>query len=316
MFIKTGQAFLCVLLSLMPVMPAIPQSDSLKKAYVDKYARWAVREMEYSGIPASITMAQGLLESGAGTSELAVRANNHFGIKCRKEWTGQHYLYQDDDHDNCFRKYDSVAESYRDHSHFLMYRPRYESLFDLDPKDYKAWAYGLKKAGYATHPDYAPMLVKLIEDFNLFLLDEMKPDISQIHADSGSFLPNEVPVPGNPVARVFVRNRIEFVIAKDGDNIRKLTRELDLLNWELRRYNEIPRKQDIKPGQLLYIQPKRKKAESGYSIHTAEPGETMYDIAQQYGIKLKWLYKRNDMKHGQEPIPGQAIWLRGMKPGK
>jgi hypothetical protein len=304
------------LILLTVFLPVFAQSDSLKKAYVEKYARWAVREMEYSGIPASITMAQGLLESGAGTSELALKAYNHFGIKCRIEWTGARYTYQDDDHDNCFRKYESVDESYRDHSHFLMYRPRYEFLFDLDPKDYKAWAYGLKKAGYATHPDYAPMLIKLIDDYNLYLLDEIKPDIARIDAGSGSHIPNEVPVPGTPAARVSVRNRIQFVIAREGDDIKKLTRELDLLNWELRKYNEIPRNKDIKPGQLLYVQPKRKKAESGYSIHHAEPGETMYGISQQYGVKLKWLYKRNDMKPGDEPVPGQSIWLRGMKPGR
>ncbi len=302
-----------LLITAGPLYAAFSQDDSLKRDYIARYARWAVNEMYYSGIPASITMAQALLESQYGTSELALNANNHFGIKCQREWSGRTYTYQDDDDNTCFRLYDSVFDSYRDHSHFLMYRPRYSFLFEMDPKDYAAWAHGLKKAGYATNPHYAQLLIKLVVDFNLDRLDSMKPDIQLIAANTGPALPNPVPVKESPVPRVFHRNRIEFVYAREGDNIEKLTKDLDKLRWEIRKYNEIPKNQDVKPGDVVYLQPKRRKAEPGYSSHTAEPGETMYNISQHYGIRLSSLYKINRMSPGSEPRPGEVIWLRGKK---
>jgi len=292
------------------------QTDSSHWDYISKWSAVAIEEMHYSKIPASITMAQALHESRYGTSELAVKANNHFGIKCQTEWTGKTYTYKDDDSNTCFRLYDSAAESYRDHSDFLMSRPRYAPLFQLDPADYPAWAHGLKKAGYATNPRYAFILIKLIEDYRLFLLDTMKPVVEPMVSITGDPIPNRVGEPIVPKIKIIHRNRIDFFVVRPGDNIKKLTAEYNLLNWQIRKYNEIPRNEDVRPGQVIYLQPKRKMAEAGYTFHTVEKGETMYSISQMYGIKLKWLYRRNHMKPGTQPLPGQEIWLRGMKAGR
>jgi LysM repeat protein len=199
-----------------------------------------------------------------------------------------------------------------------MTRPRYAFLFSLNPGDYTAWANGLKQAGYATNPNYAPILIKLIEDYRLYQLDSVLPEVIAMNtvADRDHQLPNKIPEAVGPATKVFHRNRIDFVVAKPGDNISKLTKELDLLRWEIRKYNEIPKKRDIQPGQVVYLQPKRRQAEPGYSLHTVAKGETMYSISQLYGVKLSWLYKRNHMKKGTQPKVGQEIWLRGMKPGK
>jgi hypothetical protein len=195
-----------------------------------------------------------------------------------------------------------------------MTRPRYAFLFSLDPADYKAWAHGLKKAGYATNPKYAPIIIKLIEDYKLYLLDEMPAAVEPMNSIAGDRIPTVIPEAVASEPKVFHRNRIDFFIVRKGDNIKKLTAELDLLKWEIRKYNEIPRKQDVRPGQLIYLQPKRTKAEAGYNFHTVAKGESMYSISQIYGIKLKWLYKRNNLKPGTQLKVGQEIWLRGRKP--
>ena len=293
---------------------AFSQTDSAYLNYISKWSQIAISEMNYSKIPASIIMAQALHESRYGTSELAVNANNHFGIKCQKEWNGKRYTFQDDDNNTCFRQYDSVLQSYRDHSDFLMTRPRYAFLFKLDPMDYAAWAYGLKQAGYATNPSYAVILIRLIEDYRLFLLDEKQPDLIMVNSRSHNPIPNSFREAVAPEPKDLRRNRIKFMVTRPGDNIKKLTQDLDLLNWEIRKYNEISRNDDVDPGQLIYLQPKRRQAEAGYTVHIAEKGESMYSIAQLYGIKLKWLYKRNRMIPGTQPKGGQKIWLRGMRP--
>ncbi|TSA33343.1 MAG: LysM peptidoglycan-binding domain-containing protein [Porphyromonadaceae bacterium] len=312
---KPVKIFFILVLAIQSVA-AFSQTDSAHWDYISKYSQAAIAEMHYSKIPASIIMAQALHESGYGTSELAVKANNHFGIKCQTEWTGKRYTYKDDDSNTCFRLYDSVAESYRDHSDFLMSRQRYAFLFELDPADYNAWAHGLKKAGYATNPNYANILIKLIEEYKLYLLDTMQPVVEPMNSITDNPIPNSVLEAVAPEPKVFHRNRIDFFVTRPGDNIKKLTDELNLLNWEIRKYNELPKNQDVRPGQVIYLQPKRTKAQAGYTFHTAEKGESMYSISQLYGIKLKWLYKRNHMKQGTQPKAGQEIWLRGMKSGK
>ena len=146
------------------------------ETYIEKWAPVAVEEMYRSGVPASITLAQGILESRYGLSELASKGNNHFGIKCHKDWKGRTMAYDDDAKGECFRVYDSAQESFRDHSDFLRYRDRYKFLFEFDTKDYKSWAYGLKKAGYATDPNYPAKLIKYIEDYGLSRYDSMTLD--------------------------------------------------------------------------------------------------------------------------------------------
>lgn len=291
----------------------IGQTGELYRAYIEKYSALAINEMHYSKIPASITMAQALLESQFGTSELAVNANNHFGIKCQTGWSGETYTYQDDDDNTCFRKYNSVEESFRDHSHFLMYRPRYAGLFELDPYDYEAWAHGLKKAGYATNPNYAPMLLRIIQEYNLHVLDSMPPRMEAVTASDSGLIPVKKRVVSTTQPRPLHRNRIEYTVAQPGDSVSTLTEKYDKLRWEIRKYNEIPRGGEVEPGQVVYLQPKRKQAEPGYTTHEVQEGETMHSISQMYGIRLKWLYKRNGMIPGTEPRVGEEVWLRGKK---
>ncbi len=305
-----------ILLIVIQPLAVFSQSDAAHWDYIRKWSKAAIEEMYYSKIPASITMAQALHESRYGTSELAVNANNHFGIKCQTGWSGKTYKYQDDDANTCFRHYDSASESYRDHSNFLMTRPRYAPLFQLNPTDYVAWAKGLKECGYATNPSYATILIKLVEDYKLYQLDRQQPVIEPMNSIAQGQIPNVFAEAQAPEAKAGHRNRIKYVIAVPGDNIESLTKKLDLLDWQIRSYNEIPEGQDLRPGQVVYLQPKRRHAEAGYPLHTVEKGESMYSISQYYGIKLKWLYKRNNMLSGSEPRVGQDLWLRGKKPSR
>lgn len=291
----------------------LAQLNDERKKYIQEYTDLAVREMKRSGIPASITMAQALLESNNGQSDLAISAKNHFGIKCHLTWKGNRFYYDDDELDDCFRAYKSVEASYQDHSLFLMTRSRYAFLFDLDPYDYVSWAKGLKQAGYATNPKYADMLIKIIEDNELYRLDQMIPaNGNQRGRVFASSQPSDLPE-SIPLQPIHTRNRIKYVIAKTTDDVASLTEKFDLLKWEIRRYNEIPRKGEIEPGQIVYLQPKRKKAGKGYDIHYVKEGDSWYSISQHYGIKLKWLYKRNNAQPGVPVEPGQEIFLRGRK---
>jgi len=290
------------------------QNQDARSDYIKKYADLAVQEMKKSGIPASITMAQALLESNNGSSDLALTAKNHFGIKCHTTWTGRRFYYDDDNLNDCFRVYRKVKESYRDHSLFLMTRSRYASLFELDPKDYKAWAKGLKAAGYATNPRYADMLITIVEDNNLDRLDlwisrSSRKKAELVLNDRSAKLPQSIPeVP------IYTRNRIKFVVADSDDNVKKLTSELNKFRWEIRKYNEIPRRGEILPGQIVYLQPKRKQAARGFDIHYVQEGDSWYSIAQHYGIKLKCLFNRNRAQRGTPIEAGTKIYLRGKMP--
>jgi LysM repeat protein len=301
------------------------------ESYIENFKNLAISEMRRTGVPASITLAQGIIESDMGRSRLATEANNHFGIKCHDDWNGPVIRHSDDRRNECFRKYRQPEESYRDHSDFLRNEIRYRSLFSLDLKDYKGWARGLKRAGYATNPDYANMLIRKIEEYSLYNYDmditisnktdnlqdtssnyqDIRPaDIKQnIIGNSGSnYQVNAVR------SRVSEINRIQYIIVKDGDTHESLEKEFQLLKWELARYNELQPDFKLTAGQILYLQPKREKADVRNDIHTATKGETMYSISQIYGIKLKSLLNMNRMTVNQEPVADQKIWLRSMKP--
>ncbi len=299
--------------------------------YIDTYKDLAISEMKRTGVPASITLAQGMIESDFGRSRLAVDANNHFGIKCHNDWTGPTIRHHDDKRNECFRKYKKVAESYYDHSDFLKTGSRYKSLFDLDITDYKGWARGLKKAGYATNPDYANMLIRKIEENNLMALDrgrsinnkekaaisEVEQSIAPRDTDVAIAQPVTKNVGGAVAARVpriMENNRIQYIIVKDGETRDKIENEFHLLKWELPKYNEL--NDDFVPvtGQMLYLQPKRDKAEPGKDYYTTAVGDTMYLISQKFGIKLKSLYMMNRIDEGNEPGPGKKLWLRNPKP--
>jgi len=289
------------------------QNKISREEYISMYSHIAVNNMKQFGVPASITLAQAMLESDNGNSTLAVKANNHFGIKCHKDWTGATIYHDDDRKGECFRKYKNPEQSFNDHSLFLRGGKRYAFLFDLTPTDYKAWAHGLKKAGYATNPKYAELLIKIIEDNELYRFDQgitvaIKPP-KPVVTDWDNY---EIDL--YKTRPVFTRNRVKYIVAKDGDTFESLARELDLMPWQLYRYNDLTRDSVIRPGQELYIQPKRWKADRSNPVHTAEEGETMYKISQMYGVKLKSLYRKNRMKQGDEPEVGQLIYLRKRKP--
>ncbi len=315
-----------------PVMTPVNLSGSAIN-YINNYKDLAVSEMRRTGVPASITLAQGMLESDYGRSSLARIGNNHFGIKCHRDWNGQTIRQHDDNRNECFRKYRRPEDSFYDHSDFLKSGSRYNFLFDLDPVDYKAWARGLKKAGYATNPEYANLLIRKIEENKLYDFD--RGYTSSITKPQEKILVKETPVPAktanNDTARMNGRtitfgdvmaraprikenNRIQYIIVKDGDTREKLENEFQLLKWELARYNDLKDNFTPVPGQMLYLEPKREKADAGLEYHTAAIGETMHIISQKYGIKLKSLLEMNRMADGDLPVPGQKIWLQSIKP--
>ncbi|MFL5753509.1 MAG: glucosaminidase domain-containing protein [Bacteroidia bacterium] len=274
--------------------------------YILRYKEDAVKEMLQHGVPASITLAQGMLESGNGNSPLAVYANNHFGIKCHTDWIGPTYTMDDDAKDECFRKYESVLNSYEDHSLFLKSRTRYSFLFDLPKNDYKGWASGLKDAGYATHPKYAEQLIELIEKHNLSQYDKienMSPIVSKGYSISK---------PKLEIRESLKFNHTRFVIAKPGDSFFKLASEFDLELEDLLGYNDLGKTDKLQAGQKIYVQRKRRKALEPY--HVVTKNETMKSISQLHGIRLYHLYKKNRMKPGDEPKAGDVLYLRSRKP--
>ena len=292
-----------------------------RKQYIEKYNKLAISEMKRSGVPASITLAQGILESDNGTGRLVKKANNHFGIKCHDNWKGRKIYHDDDRRKECFRKYDNAAESYRDHSDFLRNTNRYAFLFNLDRENYKGWAKGLKKAGYATDNQYDKLLIKIIEENGLYQYDNLKKagrkvkdkkpgkeDELLVKPTSGN---KETNTPGNRISK---RNRIDYIIVSEGDTYKSLEKEFGMMHWELFKYNDLPEDFRLKTGMLLYMQPKRNKAAVDNDFHFVEKGETMHGISQKYGIKLDQLYKLNHMKAGEKPVPGNKLWLRKIKP--
>lgn len=299
--------------SLLAFPIALSSQDHTPSGYIEKYSDIAIAEMERTGIPASITIAQGMLESSYGNSRLAREANNHFGIKCHNNWSGPTIKHTDDAHNECFRKYRDADESFKDHSEFLVKGQRYQFLFDYKSTDYKRWARGLKKAGYATNPKYDKKLIELIERYNLHQLD--KGVAVQLASTQTSNNTNDKALSlssgKHPVKE---QNRVEYTIARSGDTYASLTEEFDKMRWELRKYNDVPEGIEPESGQIIYLQPKRNRASRDHKHHIVEEGETMWYISQKYAVKLRKLYKKNRMNPGAEPQPGDKIWLRRKKP--
>ena len=282
------------------------EKKNTPEEYIALYKDDAVREMQLYRVPASITLAQGMLESDNGNSALAVYANNHFGIKCHKEWTGETYTQDDDTKDECFRKYGSVYDSYVDHSSFLKTRPRYAFLFDLKITDYVGWAKGLKSAGYATDPKYADRLISIIERYKLHEYDKLEgvtPAVAEPKKVEGN---TSVAAVGLQRREIYLNNHRKYVIVKPGDTFMKLAQEMDMGVWQLYKYNDMNQDSTLKSGQMLYIQPKRNRCSTDKC--QVRPGETMHDISQRYGVKLKKLYLYNNMTPGTEPKAGQIIY--------
>ena len=267
--------------------------------YIDEWSPVAIEEMNNYGIPASITLAQGLLESGAGSSELARKGNNHFGIKCHNGWTGPTVYFDDDQRNDCFRKYRNARESFEDHSKFLAGGQRYRSLFSLKVTDYKGWAHGLKKAGYATNPRYADHLIELIEVYKLYSYDSGKhPRPTTQHPTS--------------ITQYYTFNDRLYVLARRGDTFRTLAEETGISRRKLARYNERDKDDALVEGEIIWLEKKARKAPKEYKNrpHVVQAGESMYSIAQYYGIRLKRLYKMNDLTPDYVPRVGDRLRVR------
>lgn len=321
-----------VLISLLPI--SLMAQNIAREMYIRQYYKLAIREMQSYGIPASITMAQGLLESGNGLTFLATEANNHFGIKCH-DWPGPYVQKDDDEKNECFRKYIDPIQSFEDHSIFLSTRDRYAFLFDLKATDYKGWARGLKKAGYATDPHYPDKLIKIIEDNELFLLDEyalahhsenkrlpygidpedditlaeIKTEVEEAAVDTLIASTPIIPINKKVLTSA---NGIHYIIVQDEKNIAQIARNHNLHEWEVYKYNDLTDRhlKNLDVGQRIYVEGKLRKARKGPTEHTVMSGETMYEISQEHGIKLKSLYFLNRMDRGTQPRIGQVISLK------
>ena len=295
----------CLSLSVKPLLAA----KSAPESYVDTWSSTAVQQMLAHKIPASITLAQGILESGAGRSLLATEGNNHFGIKCH-DWQGER-MYKDDDKKNeCFRVYPSADMSFEDHSAFLSKRGRYAPLFDLDVEDYKSWARGLKKAGYATNPQYANRLIDIIEKYDL-------PQYDKVDLLASNVITNGEPqtVAIEKTNRVEVvqistshqvlkaNDRVKYVVAKEGDTYYRISKEFGLGLWQLYRYNDVSKHKDmLEPGDRVYIQPKANRVKSKNNHRVETQMESLISISQLYGVKLKTLKKRNPTVNEAESL--------------
>lgn len=298
--------------------PQPPEGRMSPEQYIAAFKDAAIADMKKTGVPASITLAQGIYESDCGNSTLATEANNHFGIKCHKEWKGGTFYKDDDAKDECFRKYNTVQQSYDDHSDFLRTRERYAFLFNLEITDYKGWANGLKKAGYATNPKYAIKLIDLIERYNLNNLDkgENLPVASvaktPVYVKEKEKQAMPVRRSESAIAQMGEINDIPYVKARKNDSYVTISRDYDLALWKVLKYNDANKGDGLKESEIIFLKPKRNRADAEF--HIAKRGETLHDISQQYGIKLKKLYSRNYMAEGEALKPGEKIWLNKRKP--
>lgn len=319
------------------------QNWTTNEEYIQNFAKYAVEEMELYKIPASIKLAQGILETGGGQSRLAREGKNHFGIKCKENWTGKTMKHNDDAPNECFRVYDNPRESYRDHSLFLAHRKYYTGLFKLDMKDYKAWAHGLKKAGYATNPRYAYILINQIERYRLHEFDNLKPN--EVYGKLEELFPGyqapqkaiaktekpkkeEIKPAEKPIIVQKTKEEkpklttkqildglkiqshpnggLKYVVLTGDIDLSSVARKFNLNESKLMSYNEL-RTQNLKKNQIIFLE--YKKSAGNQEFYTAKKGDKMYDIAQKFGIKLRKLYTKNRMEMGKEPKEGQKIYL-------
>lgn len=275
--------------------------------YIEKYHTIAIKQQKIHKIPASIILAQGLLESSAGRSRLTLEGNNHFGIKCH-DWNGEKIYHDDDEKNECFRKYKHADDSYEDHSLFLTSRPRYQSLFQLKTTDYVGWAYGLKAAGYATDPGYAQKLISLIERYNLHQYDTVQKGLFCSKDDHQNNIQHQI----TPLItrEVYKLNYIKLIVATDADSYTSIATEFNISEKRLRKYNDVGEDARLKKGNIVYLSMKKRKASRANPIHVVQPGETLYGISQVYGIQLVSLYKINNLAFNEGAQIGQIIKLR------
>lgn len=325
--------YFAFLFALLLSIFSFAQSSNTNRAYwtyIDTYKEMAMEQQQKYKIPASITLAQGLLESGAGRSRLAREANNHFGIKTPGGWTGPYILVNDDLPNEKFRKYKSVRDSYEDHSLFLL-KPRYKVLFTYSITDYKAWAKGLKKCGYATSPTYAESLIRIIEMYSLHQFDKRTPqrysknstlnargkegEISRHYLkrlSQNKIKEKKIPAFFKTHA-VYYNNDNYFIVVQENDNLASISQATGVTIKKLLKYNDLSKNYTLTVGDILYLRKKAKRASKEYinKPHVVEEGQSMYDIAQMYGIRLKSLYQLNNLSPKKYNVQvGDLIWLR------
>jgi LysM repeat protein len=305
--------------------------------YISTYKEIAIDEMQRSGVPASIILAQGIHETEAGTSELVKKSNNHFGIKCKDTWTGSVVYHDDDERGECFRSYNKPEDSYKDHSDFLKSSSRYSFLFKLDPTDYQSWAYGLKKAGYATNIHYPQILVKLIEDYNLEQYTLIA--LGKINRGEERFVSNETgkslsstPV-SNTVATIntkkitvslppapqypsgeFTLNKTRVFFAKSGSSLLSIANQYNMPLSRLLDFNDLKEEDVLPKDQLLFLQRKRKVGNNEF--HIVQEGESLYDICQSEGIRFESLLELNQLRDGEQPAIEEKLYLQNAAQSK
>lgn len=298
------------------------QQNQVVLDYIDAFKELAVEEMQRTGVPASIKLAQGIHETMAGTSVLVRKSNNHFGIKCKTNWTGQSVSHDDDARGECFRKYPSATDSYRDHSDFLKNGARYASLFELDPVNYAEWAYGLKKAGYATNPKYPAIIIKIIEDYHLqdytlIAMGKMSPrDImvaknetpaTTVMATTAVIAETEIPRTVYPTGE-FRINDTRVVFIQKGTAYLAIARQYNVSLGRLFEFNELEEAETAAEDQLVFLQRKRKMGNEDF--HVVMTGESLHDIAQQQGIRLETLQEYNWLRGDMQPAVGEKLYLK------
>ncbi len=307
--------------------------------YIRQYKHIAIEEMVRTRIPASITLAQGILESGCGKSPLSTHANNHFGIKCKSDWTGKKYFQDDDEAQECFRVYEHAEASYVDHSDFLLTRYRYAPLFQLPADDYKSWAKGLKEVGYATNPNYAQLLISYIDNYNLHEYDQTglreleKKELLLSHSENpksplpvvenrvneGGLKTDETQVPNPNEAKPATNGREEFLVnglrtvrAIGNEDPLKIAFEYGIDYSFVMVHNDLSTGERFNDGENIFLQPKKSAGET--STYTVKSGESMRDISQLQGIKLKDLYLHNQMKFNEQVYAGEVLYLQDRRP--
>ena len=297
--------------------------------YVEQFKGIAMDEMKRTGVPAAITLAQGILESENGNGELVKKSNNHFGIKCKSNWAGESVTHDDDASGECFRAYNNAAESYRDHSNFLRANTRYGALFNLDPENYAAWAKGLKRAGYATNPRYPDLLIKFIEHYNLqqyslaVLHDLPKTDLAKKEEEKLNDIPadikdekpivvNENKIADEEAGKLLTINNTTCVFAKKGTSLLLIAKNNNISLNKLMDFNDLTEEGILPADQYVFLHKKPKTGEKEFYI--VRPGETVYDVAQINGIQLKYLLAYNDLNNGTEFSAGSKLFLQpGLK---
>lgn len=289
-------AVLFVTVSCSVQQSALKSSDKdAYAAYIAKYSGIAVDQMKQYGIPASITLAQGLLESDAGRSTLATKCNNHFGIKCHSDWKGRKMYHDDDERHECFRCYRNAEESYRDHSQFLISGSRYQSLFKLGTTDYKGWATGLKAAGYATSPTYAAKLIEIIERYGLDRYDTRS---------AGRLKKGQLP------HQPLLVNNLKCVRLREGETLKDIAREYGMSLNLLRRFNEVDRKFVPPAGTTVFLERKKSRADKEHRTYVVKKGDSLWSVSQEFGVKVSSLRKRNDIGENNPLVTGMTLLLR------